>query len=718
MLNPLKNLPLRALLILAFVGQLLGIVGLVGYLSLRNSQKTVQTLADQLRQELTARIERELQSYFETPHGINRLNAAAFARGEIDVETARFGEAHLFQQMKIASNVAFAYCGSANQGEFFGVLRSPQDGSLQLSYGNRTNGFLRHYRSLDVVGLRTFKLSQATKPYDARLRPWYQAAIKAQGPAWTEVYIAFTTGLPNVTASLPVYDRSGRQLLGVCATDVVLPEEFRSFLKSLEIGVSGQAFVIDRDGHLIANSTDEPLMVGEGDNARSLQVLESQDELVQGTAAYLQNTFGNFASITQPQRLEFKLDGQRQFLDVVPFRDGFGLDWLIVVVVPETDFMGQIYANTRITLLLALGAIGIAIAVAILAARGLTRPVSDVCRAAEEIAKGNLDQRVTATPIREMKRLAHTFNSMAVQLQNSFAALQQSEATNRAIVNAIPDLLLRTRQDGTYLDIVGRERVLKLHNDSQLAPGSHVRDSLPPDWAAKRLALIQRALDTGELQIYEQRLKADDQCQDEEVRLAVLDQDEVLIMVRDITQRKRAEAALRIAEEKYRSIYENALEGIFQSDQAGRYINVNPAMASLYGYAAPADMVSSISSIAEQIYVDPADRDTFAHLLATHGEVKGFEYRSYRKDGSIIWVEENTRAVRDDSGKILYFEGIVKDITTRKQREADLKYQLEELRIEIDEQKKAKDVAQITESLYFQDMQDEIAQIDLDEFWN
>ncbi|MGP1384900.1 MAG: PAS domain S-box protein [Thainema sp.] len=186
----------------------------------------------------------------------------------------------------------------------------------------------------------------------------------------------------------------------------------------------------------------------------------------------------------------------------------------------------------------------------------------------------------------------------------------------------------------------------------------------------------------------------------------------------DVTERKRAEKALRIAEENYRSIYENALEGIFQSNLEGRFISVNPAMARLYGYSSPDDMVNSITSIAEQIYVESECRDTFTHLLVNRGEVKGFEYRSYRKDGSIMWVEENTRAVRDDKGKLLYFEGIVQDISDRKLREADLKRQLQELQIEIDEKKKAQDVAKITESSYFQDLQNEIARINLDEFWD
>ena len=156
------------------------------------------------------------------------------------------------------------YCGSARSGEFFGILRSPETGQLELSYSNSDTNFLRQHSSLDVRGYRQHFLGQTEPTYDARVRPWFQAATSTEGPTWTEVYLAFTTGLPNVTASLPVYSRNGRQLLGVCAADVVLPEEFRTFLKQLEIGQSGQAFVIDRQGNLISSSTDEPLMSAVG----------------------------------------------------------------------------------------------------------------------------------------------------------------------------------------------------------------------------------------------------------------------------------------------------------------------------------------------------------------------------------------------------------------------------------------------------------------------
>ena len=186
----------------------------------------------------------------------------------------------------------------------------------------------------------------------------------------------------------------------------------------------------------------------------------------------------------------------------------------------------------------------------------------------------------------------------------------------------------------------------------------------------------------------------------------------------DITQRKQAEESLRIAEENYRSIFENALEGIFQSTPDGKYIRVNPAMAKIHGYDDPDEMIANIEQITTQIYVDSGQSKEFQYLMQTEGKVSNFEYQAYCKDGSIIWVAENTRSVRDSRGNLLYYEGIIEDITERKQQEYLLKRQLAELRIEIDHQKRIKEVAEITQSEYFQELQVELANLpSIDDFW-
>lgn len=419
------RIPIRRVLVVPFVLQICATVGLVGYLSFRNSQQAVQNLTSQLRTEVSARIQRELQGYFETPHEINRLNATALIHGVIDVTNATRGEAQLYQQMKISPNVAFVYCGN-NRGDFFGVLREPEDGALELSYSNATTKGKRQYYTLNVRGQRTYFLRQLQTTFDARQRPWYLAATQAQRPVWTDVYIAFTTGLPNITAGLPVYDRSGQRLLGVCAADVVLPEEFRDFLRDLDIGKSGQAFVMDREGRLISSSADEPLMLGDEDDPKFLQAVDSQDPLVSGTARYIGTLFGSLKEISRSQQLNFQLNGQQHFVQVLPFQDGRGLDWLIVVAIPEADFMEQIYANNRNTIGLMLLALGIAIGIGLLITRWLTQPVLRITQASESIANGNLSVRDSETgPISELRTLAHSFNSMASQLKTYFETLEE-----------------------------------------------------------------------------------------------------------------------------------------------------------------------------------------------------------------------------------------------------------------------------------------------------
>lgn len=419
-----RNLSLRFIFTMPILVQLVGAVGLVGYLSFQNGQKAVQDLASQLRSELSVRIKRELEGYFHAPHAINRLNATALTYEDLDIVTAQKGENLLFQQMRIYPTIAFVYCGSAETGEFFGVLRSPDNGELQLSYGNTANNFFRDYYSLDVQGNRMHWLYRADRPYDSRTRPWYRAAIETERAVWTDVYIAFTTGLPNVTASLPVYDRTGRRLLGVCATDVVLPAEFRFFLSQLDIGQSGEAFVVDRQGNLISSSTDEPLMQGEGDATRFLKAVDSNNPLVRNTAQYLAQEFNGFTEIRQPYQLDFKLNNQRQYLEVLPFQDGFGLDWLIVVVVPESDFMAEITANNRLTVALCLVALAIAIISGVLLTRWVTSPILRLNAAVKDIAKGDWTRTVELDRTDEVGQLAASVNSMTRQLQASFEILE------------------------------------------------------------------------------------------------------------------------------------------------------------------------------------------------------------------------------------------------------------------------------------------------------
>ncbi len=130
---------------------------------------------------------------------------------------------------------------------------------------------------------------------------------------------------------------------------------------------------------------------------------------------------------------------------------------------------------------------------------------------------------------------------------------------------------------------------------------------------------------------------------------------------------------LKVAEAKYRTIFENAVEGIFQSTPDGRYITANPALARIYGYSLAEEVTANFTDIEKQLYVDPNRRAEFVRLMEKYGKVSEFESQIYRRDGTIVWISEKAYAVRDEQGKLLYYEGLIEDITQRKQTEEELR---------------------------------------------
>jgi len=143
----------------------------------------------------------------------------------------------------------------------------------------------------------------------------------------------------------------------------------------------------------------------------------------------------------------------------------------------------------------------------------------------------------------------------------------------------------------------------------------------------------------------------------------------------NITERKRAEEALLLAEEKYRSIFENSIDGLFQNTPEGRFISANPSLARMLGFDSAEELIRGRPEIARQGYVNPGMRETFTQALKKTGSISEFEYEVYRKDGSTIWVSESARMVPDVEGRPLYYEGSVKDITERKRAERQLDVQ-------------------------------------------
>ncbi len=165
-----------------------------------------------------------------------------------------------------------------------------------------------------------------------------------------------------------------------------------------------------------------------------------------------------------------------------------------------------------------------------------------------------------------------------------------------------------------------------------------------------------------------------------------IDKNTILLqsIVRDVSERKEAESRLRVSEEKYRSIFENAIEGIFRTTPEGRVILANTTFAKMYGYDSAEELVRSATDIGRDLYVNPEDRQRFKSICERQGSVEGFEEQVYRKDKSKAWVSLNARTVRDTEGNTLYYEGTIEDITPRKEMEIALRISEDRYRTFID----------------------------------
>jgi signal transduction histidine kinase len=432
--SKLKQLPgrvsLRSALVYPFVLQIFLAVGLTGYISLRNGQRAVNEVASQLRQEISNRIQERLADHSEIPHLINQVNSDAVRRGELRTQDPD-SERYLWQQIQYLEDVTWLYFGNAADGAFIGVTRTLED-DLQVVINDTSTEFFGHYYALDARGQRDALIRTNPQVYDARTRPWFQKAVNSQAAVWSDIYAS--VGIPQliVSAVFPVYDDTDN-LIGVTGVDFSL-DDIGQFLQSIEIGNTGQAFVMDSDGVLVASSTREkPYTVKPNNELERIHAVDSDHPLTRQTARFLAEKL-DMTNLPDHAQLNFTAQGQKQFVQVSRFADERGIDWRIVVVVPEADFMEQIEANTRTTILLCLGALAIATALGVFTARRITQPILQLNAMSQALARSTQANQVDTAElmpvetqgIRELETLTASFNDMGEKLRHSFQALARS----------------------------------------------------------------------------------------------------------------------------------------------------------------------------------------------------------------------------------------------------------------------------------------------------
>ena len=429
------SLPL--ILIIPFVLQIFAAVGFTGYLSFRNGQKAVNDLATKLQTEVSDSVSLHLDNYINTAVAINKMNADAVKLGLLNLQDYKKAGLYNWKQLQIFKNIGYISYALPS-GEYAGAGRWLEDGSVNIDELSIDTNWESYVYATDSEGNRTEIIDDT--PYKPLTESWYTETVKQGKPIWTKVYA--WDGLEHILSvpfNYPLYNNKNK-LIAVLSVDLLL-KGIQDFLLSLEISPSGKVFVIERNGLLIASSSFEKSYQIVNDEAQRLNVLDSHDKLIKATANYVKAQFNDFQNIKQLQQLDFEIAGARHFAQVTPWKDELGLNWLVVVAIPESDFMAEIHANNRTTILLCIASLIVATGLGILTSGLITRPISRLSLASSAIAEGNLEQIVEVKGINELGLLANSFNKMASQLKSSFAQLdvtnQELEKTNQELENRV-----------------------------------------------------------------------------------------------------------------------------------------------------------------------------------------------------------------------------------------------------------------------------------------
>ncbi|MGG6238031.1 ATP-binding protein [Nodosilinea sp. AN01ver1] len=477
---------LRNLLIVPFLLQIIGITGVVGYLSYRSGQRAVQALASQLMAETSQRVEEGLLGYLKTPQLITTVNAHLVQQGQFSSTRLAALEGHFVQQLQLFSELEGL--AMANQtGAFLNVARLA-NGDLILRRRNITSndGALYRYR-IDRDGQNLTALDSPRFNYDPQRDPpddpWYSAAQRSPAGLWRLV-VSLSQGAEQpqlvMVRFMPIFDQSG-QTAGVISTGVSLTE-LGNFMQSRAAGLRGQLFLIEPNGDLVATSTGEvPFdLQAKADHAenvavqpRRMSVTQSRNRLTRAVAQTLVEQHQALNQIQTPAFAKLRLEDQRYFVKATPL--GGELNWILVTVIPTSEFMVNIYANVARTGLLCVLALMGSIGLGLWTAGYITQPILSLQRATQAFTNGMAVVPPTQpSRIQEVEALRQGFDHMVGQLVGSFQNLKDRENTLATFLNGVPVALSVHDQTGQmlFLNAKGKELLVNgitLANAEQLA---------------------------------------------------------------------------------------------------------------------------------------------------------------------------------------------------------------------------------------------------------
>lgn len=642
------------MLVVPFAAQVVGVVWLTGYLSLQNGRNANYQLAKQLTNQLGKHLSVELKNYLDTPSHIAQ-------------EVAKEIEAKRLSPQK---------------------LPSLQPYSLSREY------------PLSNVGKITWidGSSAFTHPVNHQFpnKVSYIREIAANRSIWSTIYPSEDQKSLLISLSHPVYAYDSHTLLGVVNVEKNLTS-LNDFLYKKQFGATGQIFIMERSGNLVAASNAKTSKFAYG-KATQIKAIDHPDSVIAETAKYIAQKNSDFNKISGDYLFHEKVGKESLFFKVFAHQDTAGLDWLVVLVVPESSFMAETDQNTKATIFLCSAALLATIVLGWLTASWLTQSIRRLSQASRAMALGDWVSSVPSeSPIAELDVLARSFNQMTEQLQKSFdqvkTALQESEEKFTKIFRTSPDPIAIATLEGEFLEINDSFTTLFGYTPSEVIGRNSIDIGL---WAnaGDRHLLIQKVQQNQQAHSLECKFRS----RSGNILTVIISFDIIEIhgqrriigVAKDITRRKQAEEdrqyaefALKESEERFRKAFDNTAVGMSLISPDGSFLQVNDSYCRMVGYSEVELLTMDFQQIT---YPEDlaADLEKVQQLLA--GEISYFhmEKRYLHKAGQIVWGFLSVSVIYNPFHQPLYLVAQTQDITDRKRTEAALSQSEQRFRLAFD----------------------------------
>ncbi len=701
-----KFLPLISLqsaIVVPFVSLIVGAVGLVGYLSYRSGQESVEKIANQLMLDVGDRTKQNLDSYFAIPKSVVQSNAALLRQKRIDGYDLDMMSQHFVQQISIFPRLSAIAIANEN-GDFFAVEK-PLEKSLIIRKRNATSGDKSFYRYLADQDGQNPVLQETRTNYnphnDPPSNPWYSQAKNEPDGFWRLVVnLSKGQDQPILHAAyfLPFYNIAG-QFQGVSASAIYLTQ-IGDFLRSLNVVRNGQIFLIERDGLLVATSTDEVPFDGTKRDTlaknvnvrpRRLSAIQSQNPLTAATAKLLSQQSLELSQIKQPQKLRLWLNDVQYFVQVTPLNGQ--LDWLMIVVIPESDFTAEIQANLRNTFWLCGFALIASIGIGFWISRRIARSLSHLTKATQTFSKDRLTQDLPRSRINEVESLTESFRQMIIEIQAADQLRSHYEHDLERMVAVKTAALTKVQriahvgswefdvESGVIAWSYEQSRILGFHSSLAIPTYTEFFDMIPLSDRPKLQEAVEGAIICGTSYEIEHGIVRPDGsvCYVISRGSAVSNEQgkvfKLIGTIIDISDRKKVELALQEKETQFKELTAASPSVIYTmvEDRNGivrfEYISL---IAEEIHEVSIAEIYQDAAVIMKQMHPD----DLQGYVDAVQMSLENFqpfihEWRIITPSRKTKWLRVNSRPSHRENGDTVW-HGIASDISDRKQLEIDL----------------------------------------------